>query len=69
MFYMLSKLNIMFQFFSGCSCIEGGIASSGVCPKQCTSPLVWYSILMLLTKLAAGMDKIPTMTLFMRLIR
>ena len=51
--------------YTDCSCVESGVATEGMCDKQCSS-LYLYIIALFFTKFIGSMDVIPTMTMFMR---
>ena len=53
------------QEYSGCSCIEGGEATEGLCKRSC-STLIPYLVVMSISKFAASMTFVPYMTVLMR---
>jgi len=52
------------KVYIDCGC-TGGIATPGLCPRECVM-MIPFSVVLFFTQLVSVLDKVPSMTLFMR---
>jgi len=55
------------QEFYGCRCVEGGLASLGVCPRDCQTVFYVYVCLQFVTFVLSSITVVPLMTSLVRL--